>query len=527
VQLSGIEINTNPAVTTTALTGSQDFRLPNNYARGTRLPEITGFQFCQSVDDPTNTTVTATLEAEIASVWTTIWSETTVGTHAAGEFIWTDVLFSDPLTVPETWFSYNLRVIFNSNTPTYTNRFRLLTNSAESDEDFLGNQYRSVVVRSSPDNVDTRTLNNAYWYSKPNPSKYAVESLYFDLGGVDGRDSVFDRVLLDPITPGVLFHVYYTSEGEPGTTRAEWENKLWTPVGQSFRATRREEHAMPSPITARYIKIEFSHLQGQYYSPGTFHGAIRYQKFPKWVMDHFLSDAGADNSLISRRVAVVYDALKLAYDHYVDDLKQIPDSPTTDAVNIFSTDVSDQVDVNTANRINMELKTYQSAPGTFAKSSDYLPGLYSSSIATNNYPIENVVRATANTVDVSNLNREALIVENNYPSMFFYLTCRHTYREVEATFTEDRAYFVGIRELAFTRDKYSVASDNEIYVDTLSDFANAFRNDLIIDNPRPISERIAAFARLKPRYYFQLSADYTDYTNLETSFADYQTTFFV
>jgi hypothetical protein len=485
VQLSSVEIDNSPAVTTTALSATQGFRLPNNYARGQRLPSITGFQFCQQVTDPEDVTITATLEANIGSVWTTMWTETVVGTHAAGDYIWTNVLFSEPVVVDNSWFSYDLRVTYTSNTPTWQNRFRMLANTAESGEDFLGNQYRSVVARSAPDVIETRTIDGGltYWYSKPNPSKYAVESMYFDLTGVDNRDSVFDRLLLDPITPGIVFHVYFSSEGDPGLTRREWEDKLWSPVSHTFVAQRRQEHAMPTPVSARYVKIEFSHLQAQHYSPGTYHEPIRYQKFPKWVQSHFLPNVNIDeDSLVARRVAVIYDLYQLAYDAYIDDLKQIPADPNI--AQLQSPGNLGEVDYSTLIKIRANLQQYQEPPASLVKSQDYLLSL-STLAQQSNYPVENLVRAIANTTDVSNLNREALLLEQAYPKMFFYLTSRHAYREVEANFSEDRAYFAGIRELAFTRDTYSVASDNEVYVDTLTDFANAFRNDFLIEEGRP------------------------------------------
>jgi hypothetical protein len=79
------------------------------------------------------------------------------------------------------------------------------------------------------------------------------------------------------------------------------------------------------------------------------------------------------------------------------------------------------------------------------------------------------------------LNRESIIVEQNFPVMFFYLTCRHAYRVVQASLESDRAYFVGIRELAFLRDNYLSEFDTSLYIEGNSDLLNVERNDFVVE----------------------------------------------
>lgn len=515
--LSGIELNLNgPATNTTTANQeySQTFHLPRNYLRGSRIPDITGFQFCQDIDDASTPTLDVTLEVNIQGTWRFLHHENIQGSHAAGTYVWTDVHFAEPVALDQDWITHQFRVRVISSTSIWysvpsvlpsetgpgggTLRFRLLADTADSGTDFLGNKFRSVVVRNKVENVNSKDTQNAdtYWLSRPNPSQFAVESLYFDLRAIDNRTTVVDRIFLDPITPGILFHVYYTDEGDPGTNDSEWEDKLWTPVTQTFSADRRQEHALPYPITARYLKIEFCHLQPQHYSPGTFAQPTTYKKHPKWVLDYFLalgSEEVTDDPFIARRIAVIYDAYDLAFNYYLDDLKQAPTQPdqtiTPSQVNAFFAereDVSDQVDSTTQQRIRVSLKPYQDNPGSLAKGLDYLPGLYTGSISDSNYPTERVNRAIADTSSVSTLDRSSLVVEQNYPAMFFYLRSRHKYREVSASFREDRAYFAGIRELALIRDQYSVASDNDLYIEPLADFTNVIRNDFIEDGLPPI-----------------------------------------
>lgn len=369
--------------------------------------------------------------------------------------------------------------------------FRILSLSAESGIDFLGNQYRSVLEITEPSS--TNTLNgspNKYWLSKPNPSRFAVENLYFDLD----NNPIIDHLLLDPITPGVYFNVYYSSEGSPGTNEGEWENKLWTPVPKTFRMTKREHHALPEPIQAKYLKIEFSHLQAQHYAPGDFAQPILYKKHPKWVLDYFLARLDSDRlneARITGKIAIIFDALDLAYNYYLDDLTQEPNRPVeinsgfVDDVNRFFSnrgDFSDKVDPDVLEKINLSLQPYQTQGGLLKR--DTMLGertLLQADNSDSDYPTERRISLSGDS-DLINTRSQAIIFENNFPVMNFYLKSRHRYRQVKADFTYDRAYFVGVREIALTREQHTKAHDNQFYIEPPSDFENVETNDFLNDD---------------------------------------------
>jgi hypothetical protein len=371
--------------------------------------------------------------------------------------------------------------------------FRVLSLAADSGVDFLGNQYRSVVTRNQAENISTAlgADRDSYWLSKPNPSKFAVENLYFDVRNATSEQSVIDRLLIDPITPGAYFNVYYSVEGEAGASEVTWESKLWTRVSQTFRMERRETHVFPEPVTAKFIKIEFSHLQARHYAPGDFQQAIRYKKHPKWVLDYFLARLSTDqiNPFLSDRVRVIYDALDLAYNYYLDDLGQEP-STTVDVNNTARTqvtsflsnrtDLSDRIDPSTLDRINLVMNIFQQHPALRGTPDTLLAQYAHDTVSyTDDYPIEQNRPGALNLPDVSSLNRDSVVIEQDFPVMFFYLTCRHAYREVEAKFSHDRAYFVGVRELAFLRDNYMAAFDTGTYIEPAADTQNIERNEFI------------------------------------------------
>ena len=301
--------------------------------------------------------------------------------------------------------------------------------------------------------------------------------------------SVIDRMVLDPITPGVYFNIYYSDEGDPGTNEDTWEGKLWSRVPKTFRAERRETHVFPEPVKAKYVKVEFSHLQARHYAPGNFQQPIRYKKHPKWVLDYFLArfSANAQNPFLAERVSVINDAIDLAYNYYLDDLGQEPsttvDVNTTARTQVTSflsdrTDVSDRIDPKTLDKINLVMNNFRQHPA-LRGSADTLLARYARETVdyTVDYSIEYGPPTPVANADVSSLNRDAVVIEQNFPVMFFYLTCRHAYREVEAKLSHDRAYFVGVRELAFLRDNYMTAFDTGTYIEAQGDSQNIEIND--------------------------------------------------
>lgn len=503
--LSGIEINQNVLSDAALLSDLtyQTFFLPANYARGFNLPDITGIQFCCNSISADQVVANVSLEVYELGTWTILTKGLINVPSLYDTQEWIDVYFNEPILINSDWLSSQFRIGIQCDLPVWFSTtvplpgqtedvyggqlaFRLLTFSADSGQDFLSNRYRSLVRRSPVSAVTTVATDNpdSFWLSKPNPSKYAVESLYFDVSNLEDP-SVVDRVLIDPITPGPYFTIYYSSEGEPGISDNDWEQKLWTPVAQQFRMERRTEFALPAPITARYLKVEFSHLQAQHYSPGTFAQPIRYKKHPKWVLDYFLARLGdpGDDPFVARNVQVVYNTLNIGYDYFLDDLHQDPKAPIPSESQLSNfllnrSDESDQIDHKTLVQLQTDLAPYLRQPGARSPGTDYLPSAYGPPLATE-YSVERKQPLRADVTQVSQLDRNNLIVEQNTPVMFYYTTCRHTYRELEASFVNDRAYFVGIRELAFIRDHYTAPSDTETYVDNLGDTQNVVRNDFL------------------------------------------------
>jgi len=366
-------------------------------------------------------------------------------------------------------------------------RFRVLAGVADEGVDFLGNSYRSVLVRNRNRNVASGSVDR-FWLSKPNPSRFAVESLYFDLR--NGDDAVVvDQLLLDPVTPGVWFHVYYSNDPIPGTDEKSWDNLLWERVPSTFLAARKDRHTLPRPITAKYVKIEFTHLQARYYSTGDFQIPVQYKKHPKWVFDYFMQ-VYAQQMNAAKYVKNVsyleYDMMQLAYNYFLDDIRNqfasfevsedATDAALVNQFNATQPSLDNLVDPDTAFKIRTLFRPFLRQPFNLGKAGNVLFD-YGFQTSAEEYSKERVIRQRAYTDEVTSLDREQVVVEKNYPVMSFPIQCRHKYRLTSAAYDQDLAYYAGVKEIAFLRDHYASRHDHSAYIESAGDNINVERND--------------------------------------------------
>jgi hypothetical protein len=269
---------------------------------------------------------------------------------------------------------------------------------------------------------------------------------------------------------------------------------MWTPVRQTFKATKKQNYVFPEPILAKYIKVEFSHLQARDYSGGLFHKPIKYKKHPKWVLDYFMVSYNAKRNstfdvIIGQSASVTYDALDLAYNYYKDDI--FISSNGVETVGLANYDAQYATNVltsitdynnlpsSTLNNIKLSFKPFEIDPAMMAGKDTVIGAVASKRAAktADRYSVESSLSNIADTSTVSVLDREPLILEKNFPVMHFYLTCRHGYRESLARFEQNKAYFVGINEIAFQRDLHQVPYDAQIYIESTGDDQNVAVND--------------------------------------------------
>lgn len=542
-QLSGIVLNQNAIANQLVNPASfyQTFGLPPDFTRGnttTITPALTGFQLFGVIGAFTGPpeypetdlllspflypSMAASLDWELDvflnGSWTPLASATIVPDPPVTGSAWLTVLFPTPvpITAPTALYRLKLRTtldiefygvspnplsigqayddtfspfVFTAD-PDSTGSFcfRILATIADSGTDFLGNAYRSVAVTANAENVSPIVSGSpSFWLSTPNPSSFGVEAIYFDLRDA-GSPVVIDRVTLDPFTPNINFTVYYSSDPTgPGTDTASWDNLLWTPIYEQYQATRKNTYAFPNPISAKWIKLEFTNLQARSYDPGNFQIPTTFRKYPKWVLDYFLLRfAAQDVDLASSSLNVTYDLLDLAFSYYQGDVSQDPDIPALSvdasgnvALQFLQTSTADQIDPTTLSLISAAFQPYLSQPALQGPALSLL-GQAAAVNAAASYSVEVPNLARADTTVVSNLQREPLLIEKGFPAMFFMVPCRHAYRISQSLFEKHVAYFAGVNTVAFHRDIYTGRLDQTQYNEILGDDVNIQIDDTVV-----------------------------------------------
>lgn len=368
---------------------------------------------------------------------------------------------------------------------------RVLAGTLDSSVDFLGNNFRSAVKEYYPQKSMGNGAN--FWMSQPNPSKFAVESLYFDVRK-NGGPSVINRLLIDPVTPGIVCNIYFSTQAVDGSP-SSWDNLWWKPVPRKMELSAKKEFFMPFPVTASFIKLEFTQLQARPYSVGEHQQKIVYNKHPKWVLDHFYQiylEQKQSNQIPTDTVSLRYNALDLYYNYFSDDLVESPFFPQlldrnvdTDIFNDYLTEITTQelnnLDPETLNQIKTDPNPYAKHPLSLSPQHSLL-GQYMPRGTMTNFPTESIRRPVADTEMVTTKNRESVQMDREFPAMSFYLPTRHQYKRSRATFENDRAYFAGIKQVAFYRDYYASETDAPIYSETAGDETNLEINDLVLEN---------------------------------------------
>ena len=438
------------------------FSMPDDYKRGDYTPDLTGFQVY--------TTSNFTYEVQH---FDQTWKVLSSGSHTSISG-WNTVRFANPI---DTNLKTQFRIIITELTGSI--RYRVLSAIADTGVDVFGNTVRTVISRKSSNGISN---DNAFWLSKANPSRFAVESLYFD----NGSETTIDRIIVDPLTPGITMSIYYSND----TDQSNWDYKLWKRVPSIYHLSFKREIALPKPISARFLKLEFSALQARPYHPGSFSTKVRYNKHPKWVLDYFLMDLERQRmeEMIPSSVNVIQDAYALAYSYYLDDYQTLLPNELgkTENLSVFlqRNDLIEYVDPEMFSKIKVVMQPYMSNSNISrsllgsALQSSYRTKFDSSLNIAPTVVKEYFAQASGGILtDVSTLNRESVMQELKYPPMFFFINCRHQYRIAEATFRDHKAYFAGIRSVKILRDQYASNKSFRTYNETFGDSVNIEIND--------------------------------------------------
>lgn len=329
------------------------------------------------------------------------------------------------------------------------------------------------------------------WMAQPGRSGSAIPTP----SAAEDNTSVIDGLLINPATPNVAMSVYYSTDDSyqnDNMSETDWEQKLWTRIPESYVLTSQQQCMFPTPVSAKYIKLEYTNPQAQSYDPGIFAQPVTYKKFPTWVAEYFIAQLESP-SFLANTVNVENDALNFAYAYYLDDLDELPASPIAAPPNIIPTltnyfnqnNTGNQVDTQTLAQINLIMQQFQLPTGSILGGNNAsLISQMASNVVNGNQLAPVSENTFVNPVDystVSTTNREPVILEQGMPVEYFFLTCRHSYKEVSSSFEYKRAYFVSIQSVEFLRANYATASDQSQYIESGGDTANALTMDFTVD----------------------------------------------
>jgi hypothetical protein len=362
--------------------------------------------------------------------------------------------------------------------------------------DVLGNSYRTIVEpdRYAADKVIDDDL-NTFWQSQANPSRFAVECLYFDISDDDGNPQTIDEIYISPITAGCLMHIYWSND-EPTTIPAfqdfqDW--RLWQPIPRHYVLTE-GYHSLKKSITAKYIKLEFTKLLPTPYRALELpFKPVRYKTHPSWVQEYITRTSTKDvenDALFSAEEEVTIDYTILGIRNPEGTRLQ----PET-AVNIESYfTFEDSFYQNFENyqtwtnrfKENDELARVQKEAGIEINTDLFAEDLVAT-IDPNETYVNRFILGTDTSgvfipeaplvdkqlIEISSRNDRLLVQEQKtYPDMWFPRTARHAYKILDAERSIDIAYNVAVREVKFYRTDKSFASDEPFYSDTLADDVN-------------------------------------------------------
>lgn len=355
--------------------------------------------------------------------------------------------------------------------------------------DILGNAYSTDLKTYEPAKAFDEE-ENTYWQSQMNPSKFAVESLYFDVR--TGSDPSFiDELYLDPLTPECLMHVYYSDDD---TNEDNWDNKLWTPVPRHY-ILKRGNFKLVETIYAKYIKLEFTKLSATPYNVLNLPIKldVTYRTFPSWVEGYIYSNpSGVKNNPLetpSPYVRVPADISNLGllppkFDKLKDEVPKsildfIQTNRKTSVLSDYQVWKNPETNKNNQPILDRQITLYPNASSNLYRQNllntvkpKLIDNRYRYSITNEdgvNWIPENPVVAKPLITVANKSDRTQIVEEKNWPDMWFMRKCRHAYKVIQAPRSANIGYYVAIREVKFYKRDKTAKSDAFNYRENLID----------------------------------------------------------
>jgi acetolactate synthase small subunit len=385
--------------------------------------------------------------------------------------------------------------------------------------DILGNVFSTELLEYEAANViDPEEEGNwSYWQSQPNPSRDAVEALYFDLRDasvdytmatlnglqmdvLDDRSMtdltdyysatvLIDEVYIKPVSHGPQMHFYYSTDDTP-----DWDSKLWIPIPQNY-TLRHGIFALPAPTAVKYFKIEFTNLTPIPYQFIEYPKNIttKFRRYPTWVQNYFtdLFPTKPYEENLQMEETIKLDPLKYGYQNYLDALstgyKEVRSELFKDTTLELRQYIDDVIGGREQRLDQLEVEKQIKFFSPVMWQQNLIALLDPTRAATrrmqfspdNEWSAELTRPVFIPPTQKSQSSLAEVAADKMKPMMWFPRAVRHGYQLIEARFNNKVAYQVAISEVKFLRRDLSIKHDEEIYFETLEDEAHITSNNLV------------------------------------------------
>lgn len=290
----------------------------------------------------------------------------------------------------------------------------------------------------------------------------------------------------------IQFRSFYTR------SVSDWDYKLWTPVPRHY-TLQRGNIKLPNPITAKFIKIEFTKFTPSPY-PALYRDnlpPVRYRSYPTWVLEYIGSVDQANSikklkDIINNQVIIDNKNLGITNP----DITKLSEETRKSLVDFINNQTTSTVLSNyetwkpgVATQSNVDTQDPKVYPNTlFAQS--LLSTVTNFTVQGENFINRNVSSGSSFRQErsieprpllpiVSKSDRSLVELEKTRSDFWFPKICRHGYKVIETKRDFKVAYYVSIREVKFYRRNQTSAFDDRVYFETLADVSNTESNTFV------------------------------------------------
>ena len=304
-------------------------------------------------------------------------------------------------------------------------------------------------------------------------------------------------IIEDPSNVGISINSIEFRKNVANTVN-DWDYKLWNPINKHYRIQKGFLN-LPNPITAKYIKLEFSKLTPvpyeSIYNPNL--PLVEYNAYPSWVVA-YINDTFSQVTSLNQLKAenVNYDLINTGIQKPNQTLLgKIEPQSTLDYIKSLSVADVTQIAQNQYN------KWFAQGSAFFPTPANQVPQIYPNTLyqedglfsTVQNPNVLSQAYSGANQGAFSNYSQESgltppvvgpitarsdnsIIGEKNYPDLWFPRICRHGYQTVQTRRDNKLAYSIAINQIGFYKKDRSVPTNDSFYFETLADISNADSN---------------------------------------------------